>query len=149
MKVINRTYSREYENIESFEAGVALTGGEVKMIQSGGLKLDGSFVRIIDDIPLLYNVEIPKYRYASDPEYDPRRTRKLLLKRDEIERLKTKIASAGGLTIIPVSCYNKRGKIKLEIALSRGRKDLEKRKREKQKDIDRAQEKEVKEYLKE
>jgi SsrA-binding protein len=148
MKIINKRYSHEFESLETFEAGLALAGGEVKVIRNGGLKLEGGFVRIVEDQPLLYNVEIPPYKFADTKDYDPRRTRKVLLHKEEIERLKGKMASGKGLTLVPVSCYNKGGKIKLELALSRGRKDLEKRKQEKSKDIKRAQQKEAKEYMK-
>jgi SsrA-binding protein len=148
MKVINRRYSREYESLETFEAGIALVGGEVKVAKEGNIRLDSGFIRIIDGQPLLYGVEIPQYKYATEENYDPKRTRQLLLKKDEIERLKAKLGEAKGLTIIPIACYNKRNKIKLEIALSRGRKDLEKRKREKDRDIKLHEKREAKEYEK-
>lgn len=148
MKIINRRFQREYEEIEKYEAGIALTGGEVKVIRQGGLKLDGSFVRIVNDEALLFNAEIPSYQFAKIENYDPRRTRKLLLHKKELERLKNKITSSGGLTIIPIACYNKGNLIKFEIALSRGRKDLEKKKLEKRKAVERQEKREAKEYLK-
>ncbi|MBI4004967.1 SsrA-binding protein SmpB [Candidatus Roizmanbacteria bacterium] len=146
MKIVNRSYNREYEEIEKYEAGIALTGGEVKVVQQGGIKLEGSFVKLRDDGAYLLNAEIPPYQYARDKEYDPKRSRRVLLHQEELERLRSKIASAPSLTIVPIACYNKGRLLKLEIALSRGRKDLEKRKREKARDVKRAQEKEAKEY---
>ncbi len=149
MKIVNRSYHREFEALETFEAGIALTGPEVKVIREGGLRLDGSFVKITGEGAVLHNAEIPAYKYAPNENYDSKRNRKLLLHQEELERLRTKISSQPGLTIVPISCYNKRSLIKLEIALSRGRKDLEKRKREKTRDIKRNEKREAKEYMKE
>lgn len=148
MKIINRNYTREYQELEKFEAGISLTGGEVKVVKGGGIKLEGSFVKITDSGAQLMNAQIPAYQYAKKEDYDPKRSRKLLLHREELERLKGKIASSPGLTIIPVSCYNKGALIKLEIALAKGRKDIEKRKIEKKKEIEKSQKREAKEYLK-
>ncbi len=148
MKIINRKFNREYREIERFEAGVALTGSEVKSIRSGRLKLDDAFVRIMGDGgAYLINAEIPIYEFARGPNYESKRTRKLLLHKRELTRIRTKMAS-GGLTLAPKSCYNKGPLIKLEIALVKGRKDLEKRKLEKQRDIKRNEKREAKEYLK-
>ena len=148
MKIINRKFNREYREIERFEAGVALTGSEVKSIRSGRLKLDDAFVRIMGDGgAYLINAEIPIYEFARCPNYESKRTRKLLLHKRELTRIRTKMAS-GGLTLAPKSCYNKGPLIKLEIALVKGRKDLEKRKLEKQRDIKRNEKREAKEYLK-
>jgi len=148
MKIINRKFSRDYQAIESFEAGIVLTGGEVKSIKEGRLRLDDSYVKFLDDGPYLVNAEIPPYRFASSQDYDPKRSRKLLLNKKEIIRLKTKLKSASGLTVVPVSCYNKGKLLKLEIALARGRKEIEKRKLEKKREIEREGEKEVKEWIK-
>ncbi|GAB4218660.1 MAG: SsrA-binding protein SmpB [Candidatus Microgenomates bacterium] len=146
MKIINKKFNRDYEEIESFEAGIILTGAEVKSIKNGGLKLEDSYVKIFQDGPYLINANIPKYKFDPSQNYKPTRSRKLLLNKKEIIRLITKMKSAG-LTIAPKSCYNKGDLIKLEIALVKGRKDIEKRKLEKQKDIKVATEKELKEYL--
>jgi len=148
MKIINRKFSRDYQAIESFEAGIVLTGGEVKSIKEGRLKLEDSYVKFLDDGAYLVNAEIPSYRFASSQDYDPKRSRKLLLNKKEMTRLKTKLKSASGLTVVPVSCYNKGKLLKLEIALARGRKEIEKRKLEKKKEIEREGEKEVKEWIK-
>ncbi|QQG44390.1 MAG: SsrA-binding protein [Candidatus Roizmanbacteria bacterium] len=148
MKVINRVYNREYEELEKYEAGIALTGGEVKEVKKGGIKLEGSYVKLMESGPHLVNAEIPAYKYAKNENYDPKRSRKLLLHKDELEHIRSKIASTPSLTVIPIACYNKGNLIKLEIALSRGRKDIEKRKREKAKEIKRSQQREAKEYMK-
>ncbi len=146
MKIINKKFYRDYEEIESFEAGIVLTGAEVKSIKNGGLKLEDSYVKLLDDGVYLINANIPKYKFDNDKNYNPTRSRKLLLKKKEILKLATKM-KVGGLTIAPKSCYNKGSILKLEIALVRGRKDIEKRKLEKEKDIKREEEKEIKEYL--
>ncbi len=147
MKIINRKFGREYKEIEKYEAGIVLTGPEVKSVRAGRMRLEGAFVRLLGSEVYLVNAEIPIYQYAQSTNYDPRRTRKLLLHKKEVVRLKTKLSGAPGLTIVPVSCYNKRGLIKLEIALAKGRRDIEKRKREKARDIKRAIDREIKEYV--
>lgn len=148
MKIINRKFMREYKEIESLEVGIALTGSEVKSIRLGRLKLDDAFMRIMEDgSAYLINAEIPIYEFARNQNYDPKRTRKLLLHKRELIRLRTKMTSAG-LTLAPKSCYNKGPLIKLEIALVKGRKEIEKRKLEKKRDIARNEKREAKEYIK-
>ncbi|OGK24120.1 SsrA-binding protein [Candidatus Roizmanbacteria bacterium RIFCSPHIGHO2_02_FULL_38_11] len=147
MKIFNRKYRRDYQEIEKYEVGIALSGAEVKSVRAGRIRLEDSFVKILGSEVYLINAEISIYEFARPQGYDLRRTRKLLLHKKEIIRLKTKLASVGGLTIVPVSCYNKAGLIKLEIALAKGRKGMEK-KLEKRRDIEREQKREAKEYLK-
>lgn len=148
MKIHNRNYHREYEEVEKFETGIVLTGGEAKMVREGAVKLENAFVKLYPDGAYLMNAEIQQYPYTRGQEYDPRRNRKLLLNKKELARLKAKIHSTPGLTIVPIVCYNKGRVFKLEIALSRGRKDIEKRKREKTRDIEIAEKREMKEHLK-
>jgi len=148
MKIINHKFNREYKEIENIEVGIVLTGAEVKSIRRGRLKLDNSFVKIMEDgSAYLINAEIPIYEFARSQNYDPKRTRKLLLHKKELLRLRTKMTAAG-LTLAPKSCYNKGPLIKLEIALVKGRKNIEKRKLEKQRDIARSEKREAKEYIK-
>ncbi|MFN4212523.1 MAG: SsrA-binding protein SmpB [Microgenomates group bacterium] len=148
MKIYNRKFRREYQEIERYEAGIVLLGAEVKSIREGRIKLDDSFVKIMEDgAAYLINADIPLYKFSHHKNYDSKRRRKLLLHKRELVRLKTKISSSKGLTIVPVSCYNKGNLIKIEVALARGRKDIEKGKLEKQRDIKREQEKEAKGYL--
>lgn len=148
MKILNRKFHREYQELERYETGIILSGAEVKSIRSGRLKLDDAYVRILGSEAYLINAQIPLYEYARTPGYDPKRSRKLLLHKKELLRIKTKIASGSGLTLAPVSCYNKGSLIKVEIALVKGRKEIGKRKLEKKRDIEREQKREVKEYLK-
>ena len=146
MKIINKKFHRNYREIEKYEAGIVLTGAEVKSIRSGGLRIDDAFVRIMDGGIFLINAEISIYKFARNDTYESKRSRKLLLHKKELLKLKIKMAS-GGLTLAPVSCYNKGHHIKLEIALVKGRKDIEKRKVEKQRDIKIREEREIKEYV--
>jgi SsrA-binding protein len=147
MKIFNRSFSHQYNKIESYEAGIILTGDEVKSVKLGRINLDDAYIKIIGSEAYLVNAEISPYQNKPFLTQDLRRTRKLLLHKKEIIRLKTKTKS-GGLTIVPVSCYNKGKIIKVEIALVRGKKDIEKRKREKAKEIQREEERKAKEYLK-
>ena len=148
MKIINRKFNREYKEIEALEVGIVLTGAEVKSIRAGRIKLDDSFVRIMDDgSAYLINAEIPIYEFARNQNYEPKKTRKLLMHKKELLILRTKMTSAG-LTLAPKSCYNKGPLIKLEIALVKGRKDIEKRKLEKERDIKINEKREAKEFMK-
>ena len=148
MKIINKNFLRDFEVIEKFEAGIALTGAEVKSIRQGGLRLESAHIAFLEDGPHLINAEVSKYKFAKDDAYDPKRSRKILLKDKEILRIKGRLNSGRGLTVVPISCYNRRALLKLEIALVRGRKDIEKRKYDKQKTIKKDEKREVKEYLK-
>jgi len=148
MKIINRKFNREYQMIESLETGISLIGAEVKSIKQGHMNLNDAFVKIMGSEAYLVNADIPVYQYARPQGYDSRRSRKLLLHKKELLRFKTKIQSGERLTLAPVNCYNKAGLIKLEIALVKGRRQIEKKKLDKERDIRRAQEREMKEYVK-
>jgi SsrA-binding protein len=147
MKIFNRRFSHQYNKIEIYEAGIILTGDEVKSVKLGRINLDDGYIKIIGSEAYLVNAEIASYQNKPLSLQDLRRSRKLLLHKKEIIRLKTKTKSEG-LTIVPVSCYNKGRTIKLEIALVRGKKDIEKRKGEKTKELQREEERKAKEYLK-
>lgn len=142
MKITNRRAYFDYEILEKFEAGINLTGAEVKSVKGGHMSLDGAFVRIIGSEAYLVNAQIFPYSQARLENYEPRRTRKLLLHKKEIIALKTKTEQSG-LTLLPLSCYNKRAFVKLEIALARGKKKYEKREALKRRDIDRQTEEEL------
>ncbi|HLL60086.1 MAG TPA: SsrA-binding protein SmpB [Candidatus Nitrosocosmicus sp.] len=145
MQVINRKYNREYTSLEKYEAGIILNGAEVKSVKAGYAKIDEAYVRVLDNEVFIINMQIPIYKFASPLNYDPARRRKLLLNKKEIIRLTTKLAS-GNLTIIPLSCYNKKNLIKVEIALSKGKKTWETKRVEKDQDMKRNAEKELREY---
>lgn len=148
MKLINKTVQREYEVLERYEAGIILTGPEVKSIKTGRVTLEGSFVKLRDGSAYLFSCDIPLYAYARVASYDSKRIRKLLLRKDELLRIKTKLAKGGNLTIIPLACYTTHGVIKLEIGLCKGKKLWQRKKIEKERDVKRIREKEMKEYLK-
>lgn len=133
MRIFNKKATYEYTITERFEAGVALTGAEVKSIKGGHAELTGSFVRIIGSEAYLVNAQIYPYIYARPEGYDPKRTRKLLLHKAELIRLKSKLEGAN-LTLIPLSWYTKGPLVKLEIGLARGKKQYEKRESKRRED---------------
>jgi len=146
MKVSNKTWLREFTPIEEMEAGVVLSGSETKSAYEGRIKLEASFVKIREHEPFLINTEIFKYKFDGSLEYNPTRSRKLLLNKKEILRLESKMASNPGLTIVPVSMYTSGRRIKVKIALVKGKKETEKRRLEKGKEILRDQQREVKKF---
>lgn len=148
MKIINRKFGREYEEVEQFEAGIVLSGPEVKSIRAEKVKLDDAFVKIIGGELFLINCEIYRNEYARAESQQPTRSRKLLLKKSEILRIQTKMKGGRGLTLAPLNIHTKGPIIKVDIALVRGRKDIEKRKREKARDVALNQKREAKEYTK-
>lgn len=133
MKIINKKAYHEYTVTSRFEAGVHLTGAEVKSLKTGHASLEGAFVRIMGSEAYLVNAQIFPYVYARVEGYDPKRTRKLLLHKKEIISLKSKIEGAN-LTLVPLFWYNKGPYVKLEIGLGRGKKQYEKREAKKRED---------------
>lgn len=148
MKVVNKTWFRDYEAIEDLEAGVVLTGAEAKSTYDGRIKLEAAHVKITDGEVWLHNAEIFKWPFDNNKEYDAARRRKLLLNRKEIIRWQTKMQSQPGLTIVPTACYTTGNLIKVKIALVRGRKETEKRRQEKAKKVLRKEQQEMKDYIK-
>ena len=141
MHIENKKAPFEYTISDRVEAGVALTGPEVKSLRGGHAKLEGAFVRVIDTEAYLVNAQIYPYPNARLDKYDPKRTRKLLLHKKEIVSLKSKIDS-GNLTLIPMTWYTKGPRIKLQIGLARGKKQYEKREQKKRADQKRELERE-------
>jgi len=132
----------DYHILETFEAGLVLAGHEVKAIKTGHLSLKGSYVTIKNEEAWLINAQIPPYQPKNTPaDYQPDRTRKLLLNKREIRSLIGQIKQKG-LTLVPLRVYTKKGKIKLGFALGRGKREFDKRekiiKREVKRRIDRA-----------
>lgn len=123
----NRKARFHYEIIEKFEAGIVLTGAEIKAMRETGISLQESFIRPAQGEMLLLNAHIKPYSHtARDIEYNPIRTRKLLMHKKEILHLQGKVEQKG-LTIIPLKIYLKKGRAKLEIALARGKAGPDKR----------------------
>lgn len=137
----NRRATYDYEILEKYEAGLVLAGYEVKSIKTGHINLAGSYVTIKDSQSYLINATIPPYQPKNTPpDYEPTRSRKLLLHKSEIKSLIGKTKQKG-LTLVPIRVYTKKGKIKLEFALAKGRRKIDKRekiiKREMKRDIER------------
>ncbi|MFZ2206067.1 MAG: SsrA-binding protein SmpB [Microgenomates group bacterium] len=147
MKVLNRKASRDYEVLETVETGVVLTGAETKSIFLKRVNLDAAYVKLMRGEAYLINADVQKYEFASQEEYDPKRSRKLLLHKKELLKLHVKTA-AKGLTLVPLSCYSQGPYIKIEVAVVRGRRDLEKKNVEKKKEIVRNEKREMKEWMK-
>jgi len=124
--VFNRKARFEYEFLERWEAGVVLTGTEIKSIRQGGVSLGEAFARVRDGELWLVGMYVPPYKEASWNNHEPRRPRKLLMHRSDIDRLAGSAAEKG-LTIVPIRLYFKRGIVKVEIGLARGKKLWDKR----------------------
>jgi len=137
MKIVNRQAYYNYEIREKFEVGIVLSGGEVKSLKEEKGSLQDSFVQIREGEAYLVNAHINPYKFAANNDYEPKRTRKLLLHKKEITFLLSK-TKQGNLTIVPISWYtSRRGTIKMELALARGKKQYDKREALKNKDLDR------------
>jgi len=148
MKVENRSFHRNYIELEKFEAGIVLTGAEAKTLKEGNIRLENSFVKIIDNEAFLINADIPIYKFSRPQDYNPIRRRKLLLHKKEILKLLVKMQSAGNLTIAPIACYTKERRIKFLIALVKGRGEVGKKKLVKARDIKINDKREMKEFMK-
>lgn len=124
----NKRAGFDYELLEKYEAGLVLTGAEVKSIKTGHISLKGAFVSLHEGELYLTNATIPRYPF-SDPNkpYDPTQSRKLLVKRSQIKGFIGKLHSEG-LTLVPIRVYTKKRLIKLEFALAKGKKKFDKRK---------------------
>ena len=122
----NRAAFHEYHIEDKYEAGVALTGTEVKSVRAGHVQLKDSYVAVRDGEAWLFNAHISPYAYGNRENHDPTRTRKLLLHRREIERL-AEAATTKGMTLVVTRVYLKGGRVKLEIGVARGKKLYDKR----------------------
>ncbi len=133
----NKKAQFDYELLEQFEAGIELLGFEVKSIRAGQAILSGAHVIVRGGEAYVVGMQIPPYQVKNTPEsYDSERTRRLLLTKKELGEL-SDADSKKGLTIIPVSLYNKNRKIKLGIGIARGKKKFDKREAIKKRDVDR------------
>lgn len=134
--VENRKVRFNYHIIESFEAGLVLTGAEIKSLRNGGGNLADSYVRPIREELFLLGAHIQPYVFTKDKDPDPTRTRKLLLNRAEIDKLSARVAQKG-LTIVPLKLYLKKGRAKLEIGLAKGKNAPDKRSSVREREINR------------
>jgi SsrA-binding protein len=134
----NKKASFNYEILEKYTGGLSLFGFEVKAVkQNVGGSISEAYVKIKGDEVFLVGAHIPPYQPKNTPvEYDPYRERKILLSRKEIEELKKKVKESN-LTIVPISLYNKGRYVKIDIALARGKKTVDKRQSIKKRDMER------------
>jgi SsrA-binding protein len=139
--VSNRKARHDYSILDTFEAGVVLVGTEVKSLREGRASLTDAFATVDDGEVWLRNVHIPEYVQGTWTNHTPRRTRKLLLHRKEILRLIGK-SKESGMSLVPLSMYFKDGKVKVELALAKGKRSYDKRqdlaKRDAQREMARA-----------
>lgn len=137
----NRKARHDYEILDTYEAGLVLTGSEIKSIRAGHVNLREAFVQVRGDELWLLNAHIATYDQAGQFGHDPLRPRKLLLHRKEIDRIAARVQEKG-LTIVPTMLYLTRGLAKVEIALARGKKQYDKReslrRRDSQRQIERS-----------
>ncbi|HEY7049451.1 MAG TPA: SsrA-binding protein SmpB [Jatrophihabitantaceae bacterium] len=132
----NRKARHDYAILDTYEAGIVLTGTEVKSLRAGRASLADSYGSVEDGEVWLRNVHIPEYTEGSWTNHEPRRTRKLLLHRAEILRLIGKTKESG-LTLVPLSMYFSDGRVKVELALARGKRSYDKRQDMARRDADR------------
>lgn len=138
----NRRARHDYHIDETYEAGIALTGSEIKSVRAGRINLRGSYARVFNEEIFLYEAHISPYEQAGVYyNHDPKRPRKLLLHRREIRRM-IGLVQQKGMTLVPLRVYFKGRRAKVELGIARGKKQYDKRedvaKREAQRDIDRA-----------
>jgi SsrA-binding protein len=134
--VENRRARFEYHILESLEAGLVLTGTEVKSIRGGGVSLSEAYARIRDGEAWLLGMHVPPYKQGSFSNSEPNRPRKLLLHKEEIARLQSRVGEKG-LTIVPLRLYFTRGMAKVQLGVARGKKLWDKRADAAKRDVER------------
>ena len=130
----NKKARHDYLIIDTYEAGLVLTGTEVKSLRQGRASLVDGFVQLTDHEAWLHNVHVPEYSQGTWTNHSARRKRKLLLHREEIDKLEAKSQETGH-TIVPLSLYFKDGRAKVELAIAKGRKQADKRRAIAEKDM--------------
>lgn len=152
MRIINEKAKHEYQIIERMEAGIVLNGAEAKSASLGQVDIQNSYVRVLqgprtnDQIPKsefwVINMHIYPYKFADQKDYKPTRSRKLLLNRQEMIAIESRMKQ-GRLLLVPTAIYTKKGLVKLEIGLARGKREYEKREKIKKRDTQRDVEREL------
>ncbi len=137
----NRAASHEYHLSERYEAGIVLAGTEVKSVRAGQVNLKEAYARVENGEVFLHGAHISPYSNASREAPDPVRTRKLLLHAAEIRKL-ARATEAGGVTLVPLRFYLKNGRVKVELAVGKGKKAHDKRESIRAKDLDREMDRE-------
>ena len=134
--VTNRAAFHEYHISDKYEAGIALTGTEIKSVLEGRVQLKDSYVAVRDGEAWLFNAHISPYSHGNRANHDPLRTRKLLLHRREIDRLEEE-STVRGMTLVVTRVYVKNGRVKFEIGVARGKKLYDKRETEMRRTVER------------
>ena len=132
----NRKAHMRFAVLEAFEAGIVLAGCEVKSLREGKVSLEEGLVRIDKGEAYLMNVHIPPYKHLSNVEYNPTRTRKLLLHRQQIDKISAE-AQAKGLALVPLELYFKNGRAKVTVGLAKGKRQEDRREEIKKRDVER------------
>ncbi len=140
----NKRATFDYEILERFEAGLVLTGTEIKAVRENQVSLQQSFVQARDDELWLLEANIAQYVHGNRENHEPKRPRKLLLHRREINRILTNLTQKG-LTVVPTRLYLKGGRAKVEVALARGKRKFDKREDLARRDADRQVERALRE----
>jgi SsrA-binding protein len=140
---VNRKARYEYEILQVYEAGIVLQGTEVKALREGKANLVDSYGLLKDNEVWLISAHISEYTQGNINNHDPTRTRKLLMNRSEIRKLIGKVKEKG-LTLVPLRIYFKKGRVKIEIALAKGKKVHDKRETIAKRDFNRDQERKIK-----
>src|SRR6056297_949542 len=142
----NKKAAHNYEILDKYEAGIVLSGQEVKSVKNGKMSIKGAYVMPKHSELYLIGANIPPYQPFNVPiEYEPEQDRKLLLKKDQIKHLIGK-SKEEGLTLIPLRVYTKNGIIKVEIAVAKGKKKYEKKRKKKEEETERKIRREMKEH---
>ena len=145
MEIINRKARHDYEIIDTYETGIVLKGTEIKSIRLGKANLKDSYGIVRNNEVFLLNMHISKYENGNIFNHDEARTRKLLLHKKEIRKIKNNL-ELKGYTLVPLKLYFKNGKVKILLGIARGKKTYDKREDLKKKDILRNMQKELKNY---
>ena len=143
--VSNRRATHDFEILETFEAGIVLQGTEIKSIRGHGASLQESYIKVLNGEIWLIGCHIAAYRFGNIHNHEERRDRKLLMHKREINRLKV-ASQEKGLTIIPLGLYFKEGRIKVRIAIAKGKKNIDKRADIKERDEKRHMQQALKHY---
>jgi SsrA-binding protein len=122
----NRKARYDYAILDCYEAGIELQGTEVKSLRQGGANLKDSYARVEQNEAFLHNLHINEYEQGNQYNHEPTRKRKLLLHKHEINRLRSKVEERG-LTLVPLKLYFKRGKVKVELAVAKGKREYDRR----------------------
>jgi SsrA-binding protein len=137
LNIINRKASFEYAFLHKYTAGIQLSGTEVKSVKAGNVNIGEAYCVFESDGLYVKNMHISEFQYGGHYNHDPLRSRKLLLKKSELEKIKERIREKG-ITLVPVKMFlSERGYIKVEIAVAKGKKDYDKRESNKERDVER------------